>query len=94
MSASGSWQHKGNSSVYYDWMVRDFFYFLKNKSQWSSVYVPGTYEVITLGDTGWQSRAETAYNRAVKATEYEASEMPYSAGGEWQKIFGTDIPTG
>ncbi len=89
-----SWQHKGNSSVYYDWMVRDFFYFLKNKSQWSSVYVPGTYEVITLGDTGWQSRAETAYNRAVKATEYEASEMPYSAGGEWQKIFGTDIPTG
>jgi hypothetical protein len=89
-----SWQHQGKSSVYYDWMVRDFFYFLKNKSQWSSVIVPGTYETITLGDTGWQSRAETAYDRALKACGHEKDNMPYSAGAEWQKIFGTDIPSG
>lgn len=94
MDFLASWQYKGNSTVYYDWMVRDFFLFLKNKSQWSSVIVPGTYESIYLGDTGWQSRAESAYNRAVKAIEYETSNMPYSAGGEWQKIFGDDIPTG
>lgn len=89
-----SWEHRGKSTVYYDWMVRDFFYFLKNKSQWSSVIVPGTYETIYLGDTGWQSRAETAYNRAIKACEYERDNYLYLAGEEWQKIFGPDIPTG
>ena len=89
-----SWQHRGNSTVYYDYMVRDFFYFLKNKSQWSSVTVPGTHESILLGNTGWQSRAETAYDRAVKACEHEAQNRPYSAADEWQKIFGTDIPSG
>jgi hypothetical protein len=89
-----TWEHRGKSTVFYDWMVRDFFYFLKNKNQWSSVYVPGTYETIYLGDTGWQNRAETAYNRAVKACDFEKNDMPNSAGSEWQKIFGTDIPTG
>jgi hypothetical protein len=89
-----TWQYKGRGSVYYDWMVRDFFAFLKNKSQWSGFIVPGTAEIIYLEDTGWQSKAESAYSRAVKACDYEAGNMPYSAGGEWQKIFGTDIPTG
>jgi len=89
-----AWEHRGKSTVYYDWMVRDFFNLLRNKSSRSSVTVPGTYETIYLGDTGWQSRAESAYNRAVKACEFESQEMPYSASTEWQKIFGTDIPMG
>jgi len=90
----GTWEYRGKGTVYYDWMVRDFFYFLKNKSQWSSVTVPGTFETIYLGDTGWQSRAETAYNRAAKACNHESENLPYSAGEEWQKIFGTYIPSG
>jgi hypothetical protein len=89
-----TWEHRGKSTVYYDWMVRAFFNFLKNKSSWSSVTVPGTYETIYLGDADWQSKTESAYNRAVKACDFEKDNMPYSAGEEWQKIFGADIPTG
>ena len=89
-----TWEHRGKSSVYYDYMVRDFFGFLKAKYSWNTVTVPGTYESIALGDADWKSRAETAYDRAVKATKHEAENMPYSAGLEWQKIFGTDIPSG
>ena len=90
-----TWQYKGNSTTYYDWMVRDFFTSLatKGKTIWNVISVPGTYETIWIGND-WASRAETARDRAVKATEYEAGNMPYSAGSEWQKIFGTDIPTG
>jgi hypothetical protein len=87
-----SWEYAGNSETYYDWMVRDFLKFLIDKKN-GYIFVPGTWELLSLGEA-WHSRAQTAYDRAVKATEYEAADMPYNAGGEWQKIFGTDIPTG
>ena len=89
-----TWPYRGNTAVYYDWMIRDFFAFLKSKYSWSTVTVPGTYESITLGDADWKSRAQTAYDRAVKATQHEKDNEPYSAGSEWQKIFGTDMPSG
>jgi len=87
-----SYEYKDKSTVYYDWMVRDFFKFLIGKSG-SYVFAPGTIKIIWLG-SDWKSKAESAYNRACKAVKFEADEMPYNAGGEWQKIFGTDIPIG
>jgi len=87
-----SWQHAGHSTVYYDWMVRDFFSFLVGRAN-SWVFVPGTMEGLPLGDA-WKSKAETAKGRAEKACEYESEKLPYLAGAEWQKIFGTLIPTG
>ena len=58
-----------------------------------TLIVPGTFEPIRIG-ADWKSKAESAYGRAVKGCEYESGGMPYSAGGEWQKIFGDFIPTG
>ncbi len=89
-----TWPYKTQGTTFYDWLVRDFFSFLKQKTSWSYVFVPGTYEAIYLSSGDWQSKAESAYNRAVKATEYEKDNCPYLAGAEWQKIFGSDIPTG
>lgn len=87
-----NWQYAGKSSVYYDWMVRDFFPYLVNRANgW--LWVPGTNELMLLGDD-WKSKAESAQERAAKACQYEAEQMPYSAGSEWQKIFGTYIPAG
>jgi len=87
-----TWEHRGKSTVYYDWMTRDFLKWLCGKT-WQSVSVPGTYEAISLGDA-WKSKAESAHARAEKACNYETDDMPYSAGEEWQKIFGDFIPTG
>jgi hypothetical protein len=84
------WANAGKSKVYHDWMVRDFFKYLVGKAN-GYVLVPGTYELINLGDA-WKSRGETAHGRAVKATDYEYEKHVYLAGEE--KIFGTDIPTG
>lgn len=53
--------------------------------------MPGTFEMIWLGD-GWKSRAETARDRAIKACGFESTGQPNSAGIEWQKLFGSDIP--
>lgn len=85
-----AWENKGKSSVYYDWMVRDFLKFIVTKAD-TFVFVPGTYELLALGNA-WKSRAETARDRAIKACELESASKATEAGLEWQKIFGPDIP--
>lgn len=84
-----SWEHKGKSRMWYDWMVRDFLAHLKGR-RFGTIYAPGTYESMPLGEA-WYSKASMAYDRAKKACELEATDAP-AAGDEWQKIFGTDIP--
>lgn len=73
----------------YDYVVRDFFKYLTEQAH-SYVIVPGTWEFIWLGDD-WLSWAQTAHDRAAKASECECAEWHALAGAEWQKIFGTDI---
>jgi hypothetical protein len=85
-----SWEHRGKSYVYYDWMVRDFFIYLIAKSNgWLTL--PSTYEMISLGDS-WKSRGETARDRAIKGCEYEAANQNFDAWWEWKNIFGEDVP--
>lgn len=86
-----SWPHSGSSTVYYDWMVRDFLGYLCSKGALSWVTVPGTGEWIWLG-TAWKTKAEMALLRARKACDHESADRPCSAGSEWQKIFGDFIP--
>jgi len=69
-----------NGYFYYDWLMRDFFAYLYNRAN-QYVCVPGTWELIALGDV-WQSRVETAYNRAVRACDYEMKDWIYLAGEE------------
>jgi hypothetical protein len=92
MDFLSSYEYKDKPTAYYDWMVRDFFKFLISKAN-GYVFAPGTIKTIWLGDD-WKSRAESALERAKKAVDFESQNCPYSAGEEWQKIFGTDIPTG
>ena len=87
-----TWEYRGKSTVYYDWMVRDFFGYLLRQA-FFVMWVPGTIEIVNIGDS-WRSRAQTAHGRAVKACEYECNNCKCLAGGEWQKIFDSDIPVG
>jgi hypothetical protein len=79
-----------NSFFWFDWISRDFFAYLYHRAN-SYVVAPGTLESIYLGNE-WQSRAESAYWRAVKACEYEERNLVEAGGEEWQKIFGPQIP--
>ncbi len=75
---------------YYDWIMRDFFKYLKTKEN-GYIFAPGTYEALYLGDE-WKSRCDSAYDRALKACDYEHDDYINLAGLEWQKIFGNQIP--
>jgi hypothetical protein len=75
---------------YYDWIMRDFFAFVITRANgWA--FLPGTREVIALGDA-WKSRAESAFERAKRACDWEKYDCVATAGDEWQWIFGTMIP--
>lgn len=84
------WEHAGKTRTWYDWMVRDFLRYLVGKEN-SYIFAPGTYEAMYLGSS-WVSKAKTARDRAEKAADLESKGYPLTAGAEWQKIFGPDIP--
>jgi hypothetical protein len=81
----------GNHEFWFDWLIRDALAHLIRCPN-GSFTMPVTGEVITIGDQ-WLSRAQSAYERAVKACAYEYNNEQYLAGTEWQKIFGPMIPT-
>jgi hypothetical protein len=81
----------GTDEFWFDWLVRDVFRHMINRAN-GGFFIPGcTTEWITLGDA-WVSKAQTAYDRALKACGYEHDNYDILAGNEWQKIFGTMIP--
>jgi hypothetical protein len=83
------WTHRDKSLFWYDWMIRDFFEFLSRYvNGWARP--AGSDEQIDLGDL-WASRCESAYNRALKACEYEQRDNEWAATQEWQKIFGYEF---
>jgi hypothetical protein len=66
--------------------VRDFFVFmLRYVNGWTRI--PGTTEQVQLGD-GWQTKCQSAYERAVKAANFERDNYQFAALAEWQKVFG------
>ena len=83
------WPHRTDSFLYYDWMTRDFFEFLKNqdpqKGYWLAVG-SGQY-VWRKGD--FEYKALRCYNLAVEAIDYEKRDMSYSANLKWREIYGT-----
>jgi SMODS domain-containing protein len=84
------WAFRLRSLFWYDWLVRDFFEFMLRFKYQGWTRVPGTDEVIQLGDA-WVSKCQSAYNRSLKACEFERLDYALSAAEEWQKVFGTQF---
>jgi hypothetical protein len=83
------WEYRDKTIFYYDWMMRDFFAFLLNYvNGW--VQPAGITERILLGDC-WATKCRSAYNRALKACEYEYADKGFDASSEWQKVFGSQF---
>jgi hypothetical protein len=84
-----TWPQRTDSYLYYDWMTRDFFEYLKNqdanKTYWLALG-SGQY-VYKKGD--FQYKALRGFNIAKEAIDFEVREMPYSADGKWREIYGS-----
>ncbi len=83
------WAYNEKSYLYYDFMSRDFFNFLKNidinKEYW---YAPGSIRRVSKNGR-FQTKASQAYNLSIEAIRYESDGYPYSAKEKWREIYGT-----
>lgn len=84
------WPYNEYGYFFYDWMLRDFYKWLLTKVN-TVVIAPGSLAILWLGDA-WKTRAESAYDRASKACDFEDANDMENAGDQWQKIFGNYIP--
>lgn len=85
----GNWKYRNESYLYYDWMVRDFFEYVKNQDQQKKYWLaPGSNQYVwRKGD--FEYKALRCYNISVTAVNYEKDNYEYSANEKWKEIFGS-----
>jgi hypothetical protein len=89
-----TWQHKDKSYLYYDFMCRDFFYFMSNQDSQKEYWkAPGSGQHV-YGKGLFQWKATRCYNLAREAIEHEVAspKREWSAKQKWREIFGTSFP--
>ena len=84
------WEFRDKTIFYYDWMVRDFFAFMLGHGVGGWAKPAGINEQIPFGEY-WQTKANSAYGRALKACDYEYKDEGFEASSEWQKVFGNQF---
>lgn len=86
------WEYKDKSYLYYDYMSRDFFKYLKELDKDQNYWLaPGSSRRVWKTEN-FNSKAETAYNNAVSAISYESNNQSYSAKQKWREIYGSKFP--
>lgn len=88
-----SWEYKDKSYLYYDYMSRDFFSYLKDLDTSQNYWLaPGSNRYVWK-DGNFQSKAKTAYENALDAITYESNNQSYSSKQKWRDIYGTKFPS-
>ena len=88
------WAHRAKSHVYYDWMCRDFFSFMKDQSKEQAYWkAPGSGQYV-YGKGLFQWKATRCYNISREAITHDSAtpKREWSAKQQWRKIFGTSFP--
>lgn len=86
------WEYKDNSYIYYDWLSRDFFKYLKdidkNQEHW---YAMGSLRRVYKSGN-FVNKASIAYDLSLEAIDNESKSYPYLAKKKWREIYGTKFP--
>ena len=87
-----NWEYKDKSYLYYDYMSRDFFEYLKDLDKEQSYWLaPGSLRYVWKNGN-FQIKAKTAYENALAAISYENNNCSYSSKQKWREIYGTKFP--
>jgi hypothetical protein len=85
-STTAEYDDKG--SLWFDYMVRDFFKFLADEPDKDYYLALGSNQRVTVKKP-FQPKAKKAYNRFVEAI---ANEGKASANKKWRVVFGKAVP--
>jgi hypothetical protein len=80
------WTYQKRSLLFYDWMIRDFFFWLRHQAG-RQISIPGTLDSLNLGSS-WLGEAETSYLNAMQACLLERDNRNEEAERRWKQIFG------
>jgi len=87
------WEYRDKSYMYYDWMTRDFFEYLKDQNKEQSYWLsPGANQYVWRKGK-FEYKATRCYNIALKALEHEEKNEEWSANQKWREIYGTKFPS-
>lgn len=87
-----NWDNKDKLYLYYDWMSRDFFEYLKDQNATQEIwYAVGSGQPINNSDN-FRYKATTAYNKAVDAIQLESDDKKGSSKQKWREIYGYRFP--
>lgn len=86
------WEDRNKSYLYYDWMSRDFFSYLKNQSSSQSTwYAIGSSQAIFNPDN-FRYKATQAFNKSLEAIKCESDGMTWTSKQRWKDIYGYRFP--
>ena len=85
-----AWIYQRRSLLFYDWMVRDFFFWMVAQAG-QPLRAPGTLEQVWAGDA-WRADAWEAYRRAADAAALERDNRLGEALTAWRTVFGRAFP--
>lgn len=87
-----NWEYKEKSYLYYDYMSRDFFEYLMNIDTKQDYWLaPGSNRYVwKVGN--FQNKASEAYEKSLKAIEYENNSQSNSSKKKWREIYGSKFP--
>ncbi len=89
-----SYEHRGKSYLYYDYICRDFFKWMAQQSSEQEYWkAPGSGQHVHKKGL-FQYKAKQCYNIALEAIAHETAttKREWSAKQKWREIFGTDFP--
>jgi hypothetical protein len=86
------WEYRKKSYFWYDWMSRDFFFYLANQDR-NQIYwkAAGSQQYVWRKGL-FEYTAKRCYNLAQEAIDYESRGMKWSARGKWREIYGKFYP--
>lgn len=80
------WTYPRRSLLFYDWMVRDFFFWMTAQAG-RTLAIPGPGEALPIGEA-WQAAAGAAYEIAAVASDLERDNRGDEALALWRRLFG------
>lgn len=86
------WKHRNESYLYYDWMSRDFFEFLKNQNPNQNHWLaPGSRSYVYRKGK-FEYKALQCYNISLEAIQKQKDGYGSTAKKKWREIYGTRFP--
>ncbi|MCP5368901.1 MAG: hypothetical protein H6906_15450, partial [Hyphomicrobiales bacterium] len=83
------WPYRRRSLLFYDWMVRDFFFWAAHQGG-RQLPLPGTGADFAVGDA-WVFEAEAAFAFARRAGRLDSLGRTAEAADHWCRIFGQPL---